>query len=164
MLNIFSKITVFTRYILQPLYQRENLLELIEKLSDSLMLVNLVDAQLGQSVWNASYESATTTYFYYFVLNTKDNFEMYYSPDSGENSKLAVFIREVQRLEEFFLHFVSDKTQQRVASRINAVIAYLSSRDYSRGYQSIRDMIRLKAVRTQSFLVPWSNPSKKPSS
>jgi len=161
-LNISNKIVVFTRQLLRPLYHRDSLLELIEKLSDSLMLVNLVDPQFGQSVWNACYDSTTTAYFFYFVLNTRDNFDMYFDAASSENSKLASFIREAQRLEEFFLRFVSDATQNRVAAKINAMIAFLASRDLSSGYQSVGGLVRLTAVRTQWFLVASGDPAEDP--
>lgn len=63
------------KYFLHEQYQKPDLMPLIRLVSDTLMLVNLVDYSISMRVWQEAFDTAVSTYFFYFVLINENTFE-----------------------------------------------------------------------------------------
>ena len=90
LLNIFNRVSILIRYLLHHFYLKDSIIPFIERVSSNLMLVNLVDRKgIGFQIWNDCYEKSVNMYFFYFIIENKDNYEYQIDKSTGVNTKFG---------------------------------------------------------------------------
>lgn len=88
---LLNKSLALVKYHFYPLYQKNSLDELITRISNSLMLLNLVDPTLCSRVWKETAEAAVDTFFLYFVVTFMDSLEDYKDGSTGANKQTGTY-------------------------------------------------------------------------
>lgn len=152
LISIYNKNFVLIKYYLSQMYQMDELNLLIKNISDNLMLLNLVDPIIASKVWKDAFDKTLVTYFFYFVFI----FEAGYTKkdlEDGSNPRLEVFKTEVERLTQFFAHFVTQKVMDENKARSQCMIEYLEARDDRTLMEKLERLIKLRAVTSTNLLV-----------
>lgn len=88
-MRLLNQSLALVKYHFYPLYQKNSLNDLITQISNSLMLLNLVDPALCVRLWKETAEAAVDTYFLYFVVTFIDSFEDYRDSTTGANKQVG---------------------------------------------------------------------------
>lgn len=153
LINIYNQNLINVKYFFHESYQSDDLVDLINAISKTLFLVNLVDEGLGKRVWFDALENSLYSYFFYFVLIFEESYEKKYDKPDGTNDRLDIFKTESERLLNFFSHFVKTNEFERVSKRAELMIKYLGSRNEAGLKQIIVALIDARIVRSRHFLV-----------
>lgn len=153
LITLKSKIKGLVKYRIQELYLKPDLLPLIEQISRSLSLLNLVDKTLGIQMWHEAFDTALSTYFFYFLFVFKDYFESWIWQSTKPHAKISQFELEVQRLTEFFGTFVKGYRFEQVALRSKMMVEYLRSDETQAAMGFLRSLISTGSVKSYQSLV-----------
>ena len=153
LITLKNKIKCLMKYSLQRLYLENDLLSLIEQTSKSLSLLNLVDRNLGIKIWYETFDSALSTYFFYFLFSNKDIFNRWSWTKSAEHPKIIQFQQEVDRLVAFFGTFVKGKYLEQVSLRYKMIIEYFKSSDTQAAIGYLRSLITTGSIKSYYSLV-----------
>ena len=72
---------------------------------------------------------------------------------SVRKNYLEILRDNLERLEEFYSHFVDEKTKEFVQKRIAAIFKYMSANSHGQAVSGLKDLVRQRAIKSESFLV-----------
>lgn len=159
-ITLKSKIKGLLKYTLQHLYLNTNLTPLIESISRSLSLLNLVDRQLGYSMWYEAFDTAISTYFFYFVFVGRETFDQWDKSTLVEHPSLLEFSQEIERLSAFFGTFVKGKNFEKTELKTKIMIEYLKAADTQAAMGFLKSLITTGTLKSYQFLVDYHNLRK----
>lgn len=151
-MTLKSKIQGLVKYKLLHCYMKSDLMQLIENISRSLSLLNLVDKTLGIQIWYETFDSTLSTYFFYFLFINKESFNSWDWRNPVQHRKILQFQQEIERLTSFFENFVKGKHLEKVMLRSKMMVEYLRSTDTQAAMGFLRSLITTSSIKSNQSL------------